>query len=899
MSSPLSVKAAPNPPQITAAKPSWLSRKHSQSSASGPDWLSSTILAARTITAAGDCLPFPYVKGAFGIVVIFLETVEKVTNNRDDLKELCSTAMEIMTILQDQIVMHKDTAAVKLKALCEDFERPTAHLNPWRFLQDMILEVETMQKKPEGFRGHMAEFFKSGSTQNMIARYQKNIQEICSRLKLLVAIDTNFQVHKIKVALATGTSPNTSVMQHRKINNCPPSSRIFQGRHTILDEMGLFFNAGLQKQHIYVLHGLGGAGKTQITLKFIEDSSHFKDIFFLDASRAETIETGLKNIAALKNIGNSSQDALKWLANQHEDWLLLIDNADDPNINLHYFMPHCAHGNIVITSRNPGLCVYAGCHSQVSDMEETDAVPLLLKSAAQEISPANGLIAAKIVKVLYYLPLAIVQAGGFISQSGALASYLDLYEQNRAQLLSEKPAQTHDDYVWTVYTTWQMSFSRLSPLAAMLLQLCSFLHREGISEKIFSRAATYKFQQCIPSKEDLQKPLEFLSQFVSSAGEWDSLSFLKVTNELRAYSLISFSAERKSFSIHPLVHSWSQTTMTLGEQNLHHAIMGAIVGMSFAELPSEDQQLASLRFISHVDSLRQWHVNQQVAIDFGKQYTRIYHHVGRYEEAKDLAIAMIEGQTQLLGVDHPDTLWAMGNLASIYFHLGKFHQVEELETVVLAKRKQVLGDDHPETLCSISNLAATYRNLHKYHKAEELGVIVAEKRKQVLGDAHPDTLLAMGELALIYAKLNMFDKTEELHCIVLEKRRQVLGHDHPDTLWAMGDLASTYRRQGDLHKAEQLAATVLEKRQQLLGDDHPDTIWAMGDLVSTYQKLGEFRRAEELGVIVLEKQRQVQGDAHPATLRAMSNLASIYRSLNKHTQAKEIVKLARQIKKGL
>jgi chloramphenicol 3-O-phosphotransferase len=51
------------------------------------------------------------------------------------------------------------------------------------------------------------------------------------------------------------------------------SSRIFQGRQAILDKMSLFFNAGLKKQHIYVLHGLGGAGKTQIALKFIEDSS--------------------------------------------------------------------------------------------------------------------------------------------------------------------------------------------------------------------------------------------------------------------------------------------------------------------------------------------------------------------------------------------------------------------------------------------------------------------------------------------------------------------------------------------------------------------------------------------------------------------------------------------------
>jgi hypothetical protein len=63
---------------MARATPSWLSKKHSQagSSAPGPDWLSPTILAARAITAAGECLPFPYVKGAFGIVVIFLETVE-------------------------------------------------------------------------------------------------------------------------------------------------------------------------------------------------------------------------------------------------------------------------------------------------------------------------------------------------------------------------------------------------------------------------------------------------------------------------------------------------------------------------------------------------------------------------------------------------------------------------------------------------------------------------------------------------------------------------------------------------------------------------------------------------------------------------------------------------------
>jgi GTPase SAR1 family protein len=37
--------------------------------------------------------------------------------------------------------------------------------------------------------------------------------------------------------------------------------------------MHQFFKQDLGKQHIYVLYGLGGAGKTQIALKFIEESS--------------------------------------------------------------------------------------------------------------------------------------------------------------------------------------------------------------------------------------------------------------------------------------------------------------------------------------------------------------------------------------------------------------------------------------------------------------------------------------------------------------------------------------------------------------------------------------------------------------------------------------------------
>jgi hypothetical protein len=62
------------------------------------------------------------------------------------------------------------------------------------------------------------------------------------------------------------------VQTTQQINNCPAPSRIFHGRLAILEKMHEFFKQDIRTQHIYLLHGLGGAGKTQIGLKFIKNS---------------------------------------------------------------------------------------------------------------------------------------------------------------------------------------------------------------------------------------------------------------------------------------------------------------------------------------------------------------------------------------------------------------------------------------------------------------------------------------------------------------------------------------------------------------------------------------------------------------------------------------------------
>jgi hypothetical protein len=55
------------------------------------------------------------------------------------------------------------------------------------------------------------------------------------------------------------------------LKRCPPPTPFFTGRKDILSQMHAYFSDNLGKRHVFVLHGLGGAGKSQIAFKFVEE----------------------------------------------------------------------------------------------------------------------------------------------------------------------------------------------------------------------------------------------------------------------------------------------------------------------------------------------------------------------------------------------------------------------------------------------------------------------------------------------------------------------------------------------------------------------------------------------------------------------------------------------------
>ncbi|KAF8145953.1 hypothetical protein K438DRAFT_1629035, partial [Mycena galopus ATCC 62051] len=288
----------------------------------------------------------------------------------------------------------------------------------------------------------------------------------------------------------------------------------------------------------------------------------FTKQFFINASSRQTLDTAFTNIAISQRIGKTSEDGSQWLISQMEEWMLVFDNADDPSIDLFAFFPRCAHGNIIITSRNPQLATYGPrSHSRVGDLDEMNAIDLLLLRAAKDKTIETTQWASEIVKELSCLPLAIIQAGAYISKFNCLHQYLSLYRQNHAKILREHPIQSQDDYRWTVYTTWQISFKQLSNAAAQFLQLCSLLHYDSIPEAIFELAAAWMIDADGQEAQTLLEAGRFLHNFLSDSGTWDQQCLTDIVAEIQGYSLIERNDTRNTLSIHPLVHSWCQDTL--------------------------------------------------------------------------------------------------------------------------------------------------------------------------------------------------------------------------------------------------------------------------------------------------------------------------------------------------
>ncbi|KAK6971328.1 hypothetical protein R3P38DRAFT_3413289 [Favolaschia claudopus] len=657
---------------------------------------------------------------------------------------------------------------------------------------------------------------------------------------------------------------------------CPLPVPSFTGQQEILDEIHQYFVQDLGSRKVFVLHGLGGSGKSQLAFKFVQQaqtSKRFSETYFVDATSEQTAESDLKLLSPATSEDSTAQEGLHWLASQQTEWLLVLDNADDPKLDISKFFPPSTSGNILITTRNPELCTH-GADYKVSDMTLDDAKTLVLKLAKNKaIGDDKEQVAITIIKELHCFALAVTQAGGYIHACSSLNKYLELYKSSRDDLLQRAEVQGQSQYGLAVYATWNLSYQKLSTGSRTFLHICSQLHHQNIREEMFQKAALSKMKL---ENSELQAIINEMLTAIGGANQnWNSFIFLEIARELQSYSLIGQNIADASYNVHPLIQYWSGTTISKGDML---EIVLAMIGLSVPRGFELEDYTYRHSLIYHITQLLgrckcdlETYVADGIAV--------VLYEAGHYEKVEVLRVAIVERRKEELGSEHPDTLTSMANLAATYWEQGRWRDAESLGVAVLEAQKRVLGNEHPDTLRAMANLAQTYQQQGRWGAAESLEVPVLEARKQVLGNEHPDTLMSMANLASTYYQQSQWSDAEHLEVAVLEARKRVLGNEHPETLTSMANLAATYYELGQWGNAESLEVAVLEARKRVLGNEHPDTLTSMANLAATYRYQGQWRDAESLEITVLEASKRVRGYEHPDTLTSMANLAATYQSL--------------------
>src|SRR5207245_625172 len=75
---------------------------------------------------------------------------------------------------------------------------------------------------------------------------------------------------------------------------------------------------------------------------------------------------------------------------------------------------------------------------------------------------------------------------------------------------------------------------------------------------------------------------------------------------------------------------------------------------------------------------------------------------GQYREAEPLRKSVLAICEQVLGLEHPDTLGSLNNLAILYWNQGKYEEAEPLYQRALEAYERVLGLEHPSTLNTVN-----------------------------------------------------------------------------------------------------------------------------------------------------------------------------------------------------
>ncbi|KAL6711387.1 hypothetical protein ACN47E_004321 [Coniothyrium glycines] len=614
--------------------------------------------------------------------------------------------------------------------------------------------------------------------------------------------------------------------------------------------------------HRATICGLGGSGKSSLVLEFAYRAlarCTIELVFWVPAISQVSFELAFRAIATRLNvttISNNVEDLFKLveeaLKADARDWLMIVDNADDPGVllspingvpsspRLYDYLPGSKNGTILFTTRSREVASIL-TPSSIMELKEISKEEARQMFAQLILRPAllddrSGL--DKLLALLSYLPLAIVQAVAFINNNQiSISNYLQFFEDINTQmeLFGEafEDSGRYKEMDNTVARTWHISFDHIrrnDRLAAEYLAFIACIDCVSIPQSIL--------------------PSDSLIQHTKALGT------------LLAYAFITERPTRpheaggvRIFDMHPLVH------------------MASVIWLDGHRKSAAWANYA----ITHLVELMPRGVHE------GKELWKMYLPHAIHTTNLDITVDEILRATLLdrvglcqlcLGPEHSDTIQSMGNLAIALRRQGKYAGAEQTDRKALALREKVFGHNHPLTVASMGALSLALESRGRYNEAATLARKVLMLWEEVLPPKDEEILRSRTILGGILFFHGKYEETEVLQRQTLAWRRELTGETHPDTIMCMADLAQTLSAQGKGIQAQAMVreAATLAKSEAAFGPDHPITLVIMNNMAQILMTESKHAEAQDILEEVLNKRNLLQ-PGHPDTVACMASLA--------------------------
>ena len=657
-----------------------------------------------------------------------------------------------------------------------------------------------------------------------------------------------------------------------RIWNIPTTRNpFFTGREDLLalllKRLSASHVAALTQSQAQALFGLGGIGKTQTAAEFaFRYGDNYTHVFWMRAATHESLVADYVSLAeSLEIPEKGAQDqrriinaVKRWLV-ANDGWLLIMDNADDLKM-AQEFLPTHHKGYVLFTTRAQASGQIAAS-MEVEKLNLQDGTLLLLcwskrLNAGDSIEKANAedrAAAERIVQEMDGLPLALVQAGAYVDETGcSLADYLRLFATHRKELLL-RPASLWLDYPDTVGTTWSLSFKHIeqqSPAAADVLRLCAFLAPDAIPEELFERGATEL--AALPGIED-----------------FDSYKLNVALAVLRKYSLVRRDGNTNMLSIHRLVQAVLKESMDEQTRSVWAERTVRVINAAFPE-NEQDTGIRHQIYLPHIQEcatlINEYHLYFAEAAQLLFRAGINLYHRGFYPQSQALHQQALAIREETLGPDDPDVAESLNKLGMLSRIQNDFEQAERFHKQALAIRQKRFGMEHSSTVESLNNLGVLYRTQGKYEQAEPYLKQAVDIYKRLQGPEDPGTLMALLNLGKLYTEQRDYKQAEMLLQQALTTCEQALQPGNPIIAHNLNLLAKLYFEQGIYEQAEDPATRSLAIIKEIYGPEHPITAERLYDLAELYFAQGRYAQAQSLCQRALSIFEKTFGAEYPDTI---------------------------------